>query len=131
MPTTMHQLPPGYMQIFYAIQEVLQSEMLQNSPFKGTMRKRSPQEQHHAPSHPHINQFHNPSRPAHSTFANKPHKATRSFNIDNSTRTPINSYSYSYNQIPIYSHSFTSCSPTQTPSNSHHQDTISAGSTLL
>ena len=35
---------------------------------KGTMSKRSPQEQHQALSHPHINQFHNPSRTAHSTF---------------------------------------------------------------
>ena len=74
---------------------------------KGTMRKRSPQEQHQALSHPHINQFHKSSRPAHSTFANKLHKTTRSFNHYNYTRTPINSYSYIHNQIPPYSHSFT------------------------
>ena len=77
---------------------------------KGTMRKRSPHEQHQAPSHPHINQFHNPSRPANSTYANKPHKTTRPFNPHNSTRIHINSYSYSHNQIPPYSHSFISCS---------------------
>ena len=32
MRTRMHQLPPRYLQIFYAIQKVLQREMLQNSP---------------------------------------------------------------------------------------------------
>ena len=75
------------------------------------MRKRSPQEQHQELSHPHMNQFHNPSPAAHSTFANKPHKTTRSFNPHNSTRTSFNFYSYSHNQIPSYSHSFTSCCP--------------------
>ena len=36
---------------------------------KGTMCKKSPQEQHQALSHSHINQFHNHNRLAHSTFA--------------------------------------------------------------
>ena len=77
---------------------------------KETMRKRSPQEQHQALSQEHRNQFHNPSRPAHSTFANKPFKTTRSFNTHNSAHTPIKYYSYSHNQISPYSNSFTSCS---------------------
>ena len=33
MRTRMHQLPHRYLQIFYAIQKVLQREMLQNSPY--------------------------------------------------------------------------------------------------
>ena len=78
---------------------------------KGTMRKRSPQEQHQAPSHPQTNPFHNPSRPANSAFVNKPQKTTRFFYPHNVTRTPINNNTYSHNPILRYSHSWTSSSP--------------------
>ena len=110
MQTRMHQLPPRYLQIFNAIQKVLQREMLQNSP-KGTMRKRSPQEQHQAPSHQQTNQFHKPYRPANSAFANKPQKTTRFFIPHNITQTPTNYNTYSHNPIPPYSHTWTSSSP--------------------
>ena len=66
---------------------------------KGTMRKRSQQEKHHAQSHPQTNQFHNPCRPANSAFANKPQKTKRFFTPHNITSTPINSYTYSHNPI--------------------------------
>ena len=49
-----------------------------NEKVKGTMEKRSPQEQEHALSHPQTHQFHNPCHPANSAFANKPHKTTHS-----------------------------------------------------
>ena len=75
------------------------------------MRKRSPQEQHQAPSHPQTNLFYNPSRPANSAFANKLQKTTRLFYPHNITRTPINYNTYSHNQILPYSHSWTSSSP--------------------
>ena len=64
-----------------------------------------------APSHLQTNQFHKPYRPANSTFANKPQKTTRFFNPHNITRTPTNNNTYSHNQIPPYSHSWTSNSP--------------------
>ena len=97
---------------------------------KGTMRKRSPQVQQHALSGPQTNQFHNPYRLANSTLENKPHKTTRSFNPLNSTRPSISSYTYSQNPILPYCHSLTSSYPHPNPSNPHHQDTISVGSTL-
>ena len=75
------------------------------------MRKRSPQEQHQAPSHPQTNQFHNLCRLANSAFANKSQKTTSFFNPHNITRTPINYNTYSHNPIPPYSHSWTSSSP--------------------
>ena len=48
---------------------------------KRKMRKRAPQEQHHTFSHPQINKFHNPYRPANSAFENTPHKTIRSFSL--------------------------------------------------
>ena len=77
---------------------------------KGTMRKRSPQKQHQAPSHLKTNLFHKPYRPANSAFANKPQKTTSFFNPHNDTHTPINYNAYSHNPIPPYSHSWTSSS---------------------
>ena len=74
---------------------------------KGTIRKRSPQVQQHALSRPQTNQFQNPYCPANSTFENKPHKTTCSFNPPNSTRPSISSYTYSRNPILPYSHSLT------------------------
>ena len=72
------------------------------------------------------------SQPHTKPLQTNPTKPPVPFNPPNSTRTPINSYSYSLNQIPHYSNSFTiHAPPTQTLSNSHHQDTISVGSTLL
>ena len=109
MQTRMHQLPPRYLQIFYAIQKVLQREKLQNS----TMNKRSPQEQHQAPSYLQTNQSHKPYSPTNSAFANKPQKATHFFNPNNITSTPTNYNTYSHNPIPPFSHSWTSNSPNQ------------------
>ena len=98
---------------------------------KGKLRKRSPQEQHQAPSHLQANQFHKPYRPANSAFANKPQKTTSFFNPHNITRTSTNYNTYSHNPIPPYSPLGPRALITQTQSNPYHQDTISVGSTLL
>ena len=57
----------------------------------GTICKGSHYPAKEALSHAHTNVFYNPSRPANSSFLNKPPKTTRSINPHNSTCTPINS----------------------------------------
>ena len=95
------------------------------------MQKRSPQDQHQAPSHPQTNLFHNPNRPANSAFANKPQKPPISSTLIIlhatlliTTLTPITKFFPTPTLGPL-------APPTQTQSNPYHQDTISVGSTLL
>ena len=98
---------------------------------KGTMRKRSPQEQHQAPSHLQTNQFQKPYRPAYSAFANKPQETPVSLtliilssHLSITTLTPITQFIPTPTLGPR-------ALPAQTQSNPYHQDTISVGNTLL
>ena len=113
---------------------------------KGTMRKRSPQEQHQASSNPQTNKFHhpdgrhtqfaphtpnsNPCRPANSAFAPTHHNTTCSFNAHNSTHTLLILTPFRITHSSLLALFELRVSLTQTPCNSHHQDTISVGSAL-
>ena len=95
------------------------------------MRKRSPQEQHQAPSHLKTNLLHKPYRPANSAFANKPKKTTSFFNPHNITHTPINYNTYSHNPILPYSPLGPRALQTLTQSNPYHQDNLSRQHTTV
>ena len=97
---------------------------------KGTMRTRSPQVQQHALSRPWTNQFHNAQCPATLPFKTnltKPPVPITLLTLPASLLVPTLIPRTQFFPTPT---PWLRATPTQTPSNPHHQDTISVGSTL-